>query len=111
MKKTITYERVVLTIIAGLLFLNFLEVRYNQTQFEPNKLSAKFASWDSTIKDFAIVPVNDDGSIDVRIKGSAETLDVNIEEVSTSDKLNVNLKSSDSYSLNYTGPIEVKIKE
>lgn len=97
MKNHITYERVVLTLIAGLLLLNFLEARNNQAQFETNKLPAKFASLNAANKNFAIVPVNEDGSIDVRIKSSMETIDVNIE-------------SADSYSLNYAGPIEVKIK-
>lgn len=110
MKKTITYERVILTLIALLLFLNFMEDRNHPNHVEPDKLSAKFASWNSIDKSFAIVPVNADGSIDVRIKSSMETINVNIDKISTSDKLNVHLKSSDSYSLNYAGPLEIKTK-
>lgn len=110
MKTHITYERVILTLIAGLLLLNFMEVRKSQTRFDQTQLSARLASWQSAARNFAIVPVNEDGSIDVRIKNTMETINVNIERVSTTDKLNVNLKSADVYSLNYAGPIEVRVK-
>jgi hypothetical protein len=80
MKNAITYERVILTLIAGLLLLNFLEGR-NQNQVVTDKLPAKFVNSSSTLKDFAIVPVNPDGSIDVKIKSMSEIMDVNIERV------------------------------
>lgn len=57
---------------------------------------------------YGLVPLNEDGSINVRLNSSGE-IDVNITDISTSDKLNVHLKSSDSYSLNYAGPLEVEM--
>ena len=57
---------------------------------------------------YGLVPLNEDGSINVRLS-SSDQIDVNITDISTSDKLNVHLKSSDSYSLNYAGPIDVKM--
>ncbi len=57
---------------------------------------------------YGLVPLNEDGSINVKLINSGE-IDVNITDISTSDKLNVHLKSSDSYSLNYAGPIDVEM--
>lgn len=65
----------------------------------------------SNFNNFALVPVNEDGSINVKVLEVSNTLDVNIEDISTSDKLNIHLKSSDSYSLNYAGPIEVEVND
>ena len=39
---------------------------------------------------YGLVPINDDGSITVRLS-SSEEIDVNITDISTSDKLNINL--------------------
>lgn len=97
MKKTITYERVVLTLIAGLLFLNFVKDKSCDNHSESSNSIARFASMHSLESRYAVVPINEDGSIDVRIKSSLNTIDVNIE-------------SSDPYSLTYAGPIDVKIK-
>ena len=54
---------------------------------------------------YGMVPVNEDGSITVRL---SDRVDVNLVDINTSDKINVHLKSSDSYSLNHAGPLEVK---
>jgi hypothetical protein len=56
----------------------------------------------------AIVPLNPDGSIDVRVKGVDDVIDVNIEEIDTYDKLNVHIKSADNYALQNAGPVKVK---
>lgn len=99
MKKNITYERVVLTFIAGLLFLNFIKDRDSQNQIETDRVRTKFASVNYAAGNFAIVPVNEDGSIDV-----------NLSDISTHKKLNIHLKSADTWSLDDAGPIDVKIK-
>lgn len=54
---------------------------------------------------YGLVPVNADGSITVRLSNK---VDVNLVDINTADKLNIHLKSSDSYSLNNAGPLEVK---
>lgn len=111
MKLSITYERIVLTLIAGLLFLNLQELRQRTTAGNAAPPPVKMTSTRYEEKGFAVVPVNADGSIDVRIIGSSEPIDVDIERISTSEKLNVHLKSAETYSLNYAGPLEVKVKQ
>ena len=74
------------------------------------RLPVKMTSYRYEEKNYAVVPINADGSIDVRIVGSTDAIDVDIEKISTNDKLDVHLKSAETYSLNYAGPIEVKIK-
>ncbi|UII29709.1 hypothetical protein LVD17_15525 [Fulvivirga ulvae] len=54
---------------------------------------------------YGLVPVNADGSITVRL---SDKVDVNLIDINTSDKLNIHLKSSDSYSLKNAGPLEVR---
>ncbi|MBL6447823.1 hypothetical protein JMN32_16000 [Fulvivirga sp. 29W222] len=54
---------------------------------------------------YGLVPVNEDGSITVRL---GDRVDVNLVDINTSDKLNIHLKSSDSYSLRNAGPLEVR---
>jgi hypothetical protein len=110
MKLNITYERVVLTLIAGLLYFNLSEMKDRAAVPEATRLPVKMASSRYEKKNYAVVPINADGSIDVRIVGSTEIIDVDIERVSTSEKLDVHLKSAETYSLNYAGPLEVKIK-
>ena len=110
MKLNITYERVVLTLIAGLLFLNLPDLKERTTVADSAHLPVKMTSSRYEEKNYAIVPINADGSIDVRIVGSTDVIDVDIEKISTNDKLDVHLKSAETYSLNYAGPIEVKIK-
>jgi hypothetical protein len=109
MKLDITYERVVLTLIAVFLFLNLLEEKHGTPAADSKILPVKMAS-SRNKANYAVVPVNADGSIDVRIVGSTDAIDVNVERISTNDKLDVHLKSAEIYSLNYAGPIEVKIK-
>jgi hypothetical protein len=110
MKLNITYERLVLTIIAGLLYLNLSELKDRAPVTDTTRLPVKMASSRDEEKNYAVVPINADGSIDVRIVGSTEVIDVDIEKISTDEKLDVHLKSAETYSLNYAGPIEVKIK-
>lgn len=54
---------------------------------------------------YGIVPLNEDGSIDVRIK-SAERLGVSIEDINTYDNLEVTLDD-----INTTDELEVDIQE
>ncbi|WP_194852460.1 hypothetical protein [Nonlabens antarcticus] len=57
----------------------------------------------------AFVPVNEDGSITVRLSNT-ETLDVNISRISTMDELDVNIEEIGGGFLSHGGPIPVEIK-
>jgi len=93
--KTDLYTKIVLSIIAICLAINILK----DFDFIP-KASAKDLSKDaenlSLNKNYGLIPVNKDGSIDVNIKSSS-TMDVNIE-------------SCDAYALQYAGPMEIDIR-
>ncbi|BAO56178.1 hypothetical protein [Nonlabens marinus] len=57
----------------------------------------------------AMVPINEDGSITVRLS-NAETLDVNISRISTMDELDVNVEEIGGGFLSHGGPIPVTIE-
>ena len=100
------FTKVVLTIIAvnlTILTVKNLNIIPNAYANEPTN-NVEF----TPSVNYGLVPLNEDGSINVKLINSNE-IDVNITEISTSDPLNVHLQSSDSYSLNYAGPIEVEM--
>lgn len=105
-----------LTLIAGLLTANLLS-RNEATQSLPevDSKTTKFASWPGNAShQFVVVPVNPDGSINVRVKEAALT-EVSIRDISTSDELQVKIKDevkvhvagSEWHALKNAGPIEV----
>lgn len=81
--KTDLYTKVILTIIAVALTANLL------------KSTITPAMADS--KRFVSVPVNPDGSINVRLSNAGEPMDINIKKV-------------DTYAFSYISPIPVKEK-
>lgn len=56
----------------------------------------------------ALIPVNEDGSINVKII-SSDIIAVNIENIDTRDVLNFNLKELGGGYIKYNGPINVKL--
>ena len=58
---------------------------------------------------YGLVPLNEDGSITVKISASDE-LDVNIVGIDTSDELDVNIDELGGSYVSSGGPIPVKIK-
>ncbi len=95
--KSDLYTKSILTVIAICLTINVLKdfdimpkayAGETKTNVE-NKLNL------SPTKNYGLIPVNADGTIDVNIKSSS-TMDVNIE-------------SCDSYALQYAGPMNVNI--
>ena len=61
---------------------------------------------------YGLVPLNEDGSIDVKISSSG-TMDVNIVDVSTSSNLSVEIDDVDPYAFKYCRfpvPVEIKSK-
>ncbi|MCX2742316.1 hypothetical protein OO013_00490 [Mangrovivirga sp. M17] len=100
--KTDNYTKVLLTIIAlNLTFISFQNINlFDKAYAEgPNPTSTQFTT----------VPVNENGTIDVRIVDSEE-LDVNITDINTSDELKVRLEEVDRSAFFYT-TVPVKIKE
>jgi hypothetical protein len=100
MKTTDRYTRVMLTLIAACLCILTLQ----QVSIFPQLQ----ASESSTISNYALVPVNEDGSITVRLS-AGEELDVNITDISTSDELNVNIDEIGGGWVSHGGPISVTI--
>ena len=92
--KTDLYTKAVLTIIALCLAINILK----DFDFIPKTYANDMKTTENHLPNtnYAVVPVNKDGTIDVNIKSSS-TMDVNIE-------------SCDSYALQYAGPIEVDVR-
>jgi|TARA_R110000850_G_C9615428_1_gene430315 hypothetical protein len=91
------YIKLVLTVIAVCLVVMTLEMVVP---------SANADGYNS--QNYGLVPLNEDGTISVQLAPNS-TIDVNIESINTRDKLNVNIKSSDSYSLQYAGPLNVEV--
>ncbi|WP_185144778.1 hypothetical protein [Chryseobacterium sp. SC28] len=89
------YSKSVLTVIAICLTINVLkdfDIMPKAYANEPLKNEIRLLP----NKNYGLIPVNPDGSIDVNIKSST-TMDVNIE-------------SCDSYALQYAGPMKVDIR-
>ena len=101
------YTKSILTVIAICLTINVLkdfdimpkayakESLKNEPDLLPNK-------------NYGLIPVNADGTIDVNIKSSSE-MDVNITGISTSDELDVNIDEIGGGYVSYGGPISVEI--
>ena len=84
------YSKSVLTVIAICLTINVLkdfDIMPKAYANEPLKNEPKLLS----NKNYGLIPVNSDGSIDVNIK-SSETMDVSITDIETSDNLGVELE-------------------
>jgi hypothetical protein len=112
MKANQLYLNILLTIISiallliiyqNQLILNRPVIIQNQAQSQP---SAATQVKNQMQGRYAIVPVNADGSIDVRLKSSGETLDINISRISTSDELDINIDEIGNYSVSGELPIK-----
>jgi hypothetical protein len=104
--KTDRYTKVVLTIIAACLIINIAE----KIDIMP-KAYAGDKNVPATVgSNYAVVPLNKDGSISVSLTNPAP-MDVNIVGIRTSDDLdvNVNLQKIGGYST--YGEIPVKVKQ
>ncbi|GGK41939.1 MULTISPECIES: hypothetical protein [Flavobacteriaceae] len=100
--KTNLYLKTVLTVIAVCLTiltiksLDLIPKAYAKT---PNNLINK---------EYALVPINSDGSINVKITNTSE-IDVNITSIDTSDELDVNIDEIGGGYVSHGGPIIVKM--
>ena len=93
--KTDTYTKIILTIIA----VNLTVLTFMQINIIP-KVQALNTHEDPLLKnqrmEYGLIPVNEDGSITVRLADSDE-LDVNITGIETNDKMNVGITEIDTW--------------
>ena len=105
--KTDFYTKTVLTIIA----LSLVSLTLQHADIFP-KAYANTLETTPTLgsidKTYGLVPLNEDGSITVRISESSE-LDVNLISIDTSDELDVNIDEVGGGYVSYGGPIYVEI--
>lgn len=81
------FTKVVLTVIAiNLTILTLSKIEL----IRPAKANSSDYDISNSFSNYAMVPLNDDGSINVKLMGS-EKIDVNIADISTYDKLKVEL--------------------
>ncbi|KLT69770.1 MULTISPECIES: hypothetical protein [Flavobacterium] len=102
------YTKFILTVIA--ICLSILTLK--SIDFIPKAYGGSLKSEDKKPllnTNYALVPVNSNGTIDVNIKSSS-MLDVNVSKVTTSDELEVNITEVAGSSLLY-GAVPVKIKQ
>lgn len=92
------YSKSVLTVIAICLTINVLKDFDIMPKAYAGEIKPNIENQQNLLpnKDYGLIPVNADGTIDVNIKSSS-TMDVNIE-------------SCDSYALQYAGPMKVDIR-
>lgn len=112
--KTDTYTKVILTIIA--IALSIIVIK------DTNIISKAYAGESSIPSNYGLVPLNDDGTItvkldtsdeiDVNIKGIStyDQLRVDINKISTSEELNINLDEVGGSYVSSGGPIKVKLQ-
>ncbi|WP_299208885.1 hypothetical protein [uncultured Dokdonia sp.] len=118
--KTDRYTKSVLTVIAIALSVIALK---DVAIFPEAHASSNRVKTPNTNSNYGLVPVNEDGSITVRLS-TTEQLDVNIKNIDTYDELRVNLygiSTSDELDVNLDeigggwitngGPVPVKIKQ
>lgn len=104
--KTDFYTKTVLTIIAlclSILTLQNIDIIPKAYASEANnKINIEPS------KNYGLVPLNKDGSIDVNIKSTTSEMDVNISDISTRKTLEVNIEEVGGYSTYGKVPVEVK---
>lgn len=100
------YTKTVLTVIAACLVINTLK----EIDILPKAYAADKLTLPAPAPNYAVVPLNPDGSITVKNVNTTPT-DVNIVGIRTSDELdvNVNLEKIGGYST--YGEIAVKVKQ
>lgn len=110
--KTDKYTKSVLTIIAvclTILTLQSIDIipKAYASEESPN---LKTEPSTSIGNNYAIVPLNSDGSIDVNVKSISSEMDVNITGISTKDELDVNIDEVGGGYVSHGGPISVEVE-
>ncbi|KAF2519671.1 hypothetical protein E0W68_00055 [Flavobacterium salilacus subsp. salilacus] len=105
--KTDRYTKIVLTVIAACLVINILE----KIDIIPKAYANSSDNFIAPINsNYAVVPVNEDGSINVTVK-SAAPMDVNLVKISTNDDLDVNVNVEKIGGRYVYGEIPVTVKQ
>lgn len=103
--KNDNYHKVILTIIAACLTFNvFKDLDIIPHAHANSTVNNSIEQHLKTI----MVPLNEDGSINVRLKDTP-TLDINITDISTLDDIDANIEEVGGYST--YGTIDVNIKD
>ena len=125
MIKSDFYTKIILTVIAlNLCYLSFQSgINVNTSANQKNIAKANLfpINNDKPKENYALVPLNEDGSINVKINNT-DDIDVNIrnidtydkmrvsiEDINTSDELDVNIDETGGGWISSGGPIKVKI--
>jgi hypothetical protein len=102
--KSSNLTNVLLGIIAICLLINTLKgIEIFPKAYANNTTNSKYSNFT-----YGMVPINKDGTIDVNIKSSVGTVDVDITDISTSDELDVNVEEVGGYSTYGKVPVEIK---
>lgn len=105
--KTDFHTKTVLTIIAiclSVLTLQNIDLIPKSYALEQNKSLGI-----DPLKNYGLVPINEDGSINVNIKSTSSPMEVEISKISTSDELTVKIDDVDPYAFSYcTVPVKIK---
>ena len=104
--KTDLYTKTVLTVIALCLII----IVFKQVDIVPNVYGDSQKANIKANLNYGLVPLNQDGSVDVNIKSTMSTMDVSIVDISTSDELDVNIDEVGGGYVSY-GKLPVVIKE
>lgn len=99
--KTDLYSKTVLTVIA--ICLTIITIK------SVDLIPKSYANTPNNfIKEYGLVPINSDGSINVKITNTSE-IDVDITSISTSDELDVNIDEIGGGYVSHGGPISVEM--
>jgi hypothetical protein len=101
--KTDFYTKAVLTVIA----LCLLVIVFKDADIFPRAYAGTTPNVKSN-GNYALVPLNADGSIDVNLKSSSSTIEVDLVEISTKDELEVNIEEVGGYDTFGTIPVKVR---
>lgn len=104
--KTDKFTKIVLTIIA--VNLSILTVKNLDIIPSAYANEAIHNAELSPVHNYGLVPLNEDGSINVRLSATDE-IDINIKGISTNDELDVNIDEIGGGYLSHGGPIPVEI--
>jgi hypothetical protein len=101
--KTDNYTKALLTVIAASLVV----LTIHNVGLFPKAYANEAAATPVPAAPTVALPLNDDGSINVRLVPS-ETISIDIQDISTSDKLNVNLKEVGGSFIYNAIPVEIE---
>ncbi|MFC4817152.1 MULTISPECIES: hypothetical protein [unclassified Flavobacterium] len=106
--KTDLYTKTVLSIIAvclTILTLQSIDIIPKSYASEGHKNLSIVPN-----RNYGLVPLNENGTIDVNITSSSAELDVNLRRINTNDELDVNIDEIGGGFISHGGPIPVTIK-